>query len=72
METFAVARNVEDLAAAKFTPMLPLKSNTLSRETFTSKIASRLASLTSSLGSGMVSLGPALWKTQTNAIFTVS
>nr|AAK15157.1 vitellogenin B [Melanogrammus aeglefinus] len=53
VETFAIARNVEDLAAAKLTPMIPVKSNTLSRETFTSKIASRLASLTSSLGSGL-------------------
>ncbi|CAL8393716.1 unnamed protein product [Boreogadus saida] len=53
VETLAIARNVEDLAAAKLTPMIPLKSNTLSRETFTSKIASRLASLTSSLGSGL-------------------
>ncbi|CAJ1060691.1 vitellogenin 2 [Xyrichtys novacula] len=40
VETFAVARNVEDLAAAKFTPMIPAE---LSRETVSSRI-SRLAS----------------------------
>ncbi|XP_042372245.1 vitellogenin-2-like [Plectropomus leopardus] len=44
VETFAVARNVEDLAAAKFTPMIPAEvTERLSRESFSSKI-SRMAS----------------------------
>uniref|UniRef100_A0A673XY60 Vitellogenin domain-containing protein n=1 Tax=Salmo trutta TaxID=8032 RepID=A0A673XY60_SALTR len=44
VETLALARNVEDLAAAKFTPMIPAaKSVTqLSREKCTSKIASSM------------------------------
>lgn len=55
VETFAVARNVEDLAAAKITPMIPAEALApLSRETFSSKI-SRIAS---SLVGGMVSLAP--------------
>ncbi|XP_070816139.1 vitellogenin-2-like isoform X2 [Chaetodon trifascialis] len=44
VETFAVARNVEDLAAAKITPMIPNEAAAqLSREVFSSKI-SRMAS----------------------------
>ncbi|XP_034529933.1 vitellogenin 2 [Notolabrus celidotus] len=44
VETFAVARNVEDLAAAKFTPVVPAElQSRMSRETFSSKI-SRLSS----------------------------
>ncbi|XP_067452945.1 vitellogenin-2-like isoform X2 [Thunnus thynnus] len=44
VETFAVARNVEDLAAAKITPMIPAEAVAqLSRETFSSRI-SRMAS----------------------------
>lgn len=61
VETFAIARNVEDLAAAKITPMIPTKaavaSGYLSRESFTSKLTSKI---TSSLASGMVSLTPDL------------
>ncbi|XP_076582006.1 vitellogenin-2-like isoform X4 [Chaetodon auriga] len=44
VETFAVARNVEDLAAAKITPVIPNEAAAqLSREVFSSKI-SRMAS----------------------------
>ncbi|XP_018528704.1 vitellogenin-2 [Lates calcarifer] len=40
VETFAVARNVEDLTAAKITPMIPAEvAAQLSRETFSSKIS---------------------------------
>ncbi|KAM8874646.1 vitellogenin-2-like [Spinachia spinachia] len=42
VETFAIARNVEDLAAAKITPMVP-SAVEVSRETFSSRI-SRMAS----------------------------
>lgn len=44
VETLVLARNVEDLASAKFTPMIPAaKSVTqLSREKCTSKIASSM------------------------------
>ncbi|XP_073332773.1 vitellogenin-2-like [Pagrus major] len=46
VETFAVARNVEDLAAAKMTPMIPAEVATqLSREIFTSKISRMSSSL---------------------------
>ncbi|XP_071386639.1 vitellogenin-2-like isoform X5 [Centroberyx affinis] len=45
VETLAIARNVEDLAAAKITPMIPAEVATqLSREIFTSKITSKIAS----------------------------
>lgn len=55
-ESFAAARNVEDLAAAKITPMIPAEiAAQLSRQTFTSKITSKIAS---SLASAMVSLIP--------------
>ncbi|XP_059196629.1 vitellogenin-2-like [Centropristis striata] len=50
VETFAVARNVEDLAAAKITPMIPAAAVAqASREIFSSRI-SRMAS---SLAAGM-------------------
>ncbi|XP_039985633.1 vitellogenin-2-like [Xiphias gladius] len=50
VETFAVARNVEDLTAAKITPMIPAEAVVqLSRETHSSRI-SRMAS---SLAGGM-------------------
>ena len=46
VETFAVARNVEDLGAAKMTPMIPAAVATqLSRELFTSKVSSRASSV---------------------------
>uniref|UniRef100_A0A668A1Y2 Uncharacterized protein n=1 Tax=Myripristis murdjan TaxID=586833 RepID=A0A668A1Y2_9TELE len=49
--SFAAARNVEDLAAAKITPMIPAEmAAQLSRQTFTSKITSKIAS---SLASAM-------------------
>uniref|UniRef100_A0A3B4XY36 Vitellogenin-2-like n=1 Tax=Seriola lalandi dorsalis TaxID=1841481 RepID=A0A3B4XY36_SERLL len=52
VETFAIATNVEDLTAAKITPMIPAEAAVqLSRETFSSK-ASRLAS---TLAGGMSS-----------------
>ncbi|KAM3876385.1 vitellogenin-like [Diretmus argenteus] len=45
VETFAIARNVEDLAAAKITPMVPAKAATqLSQETFTSTFISKMSS----------------------------
>ncbi|XP_071386638.1 vitellogenin-2-like isoform X4 [Centroberyx affinis] len=44
VETLAIARNVEDLAAAKITPMIPAEVATqLSREIFTSKITSKIS-----------------------------
>ncbi|XP_070687930.1 vitellogenin-2-like [Pempheris klunzingeri] len=47
VETFAIARNVEDLAAAKITPMIPAEvAAQLSRETFSSKISRMASSLT--------------------------
>ncbi|GLD50052.1 vitellogenin-2-like protein [Lates japonicus] len=50
VETFAVARNVEDLTAAKITPMIPAEAAAqLSRETFSSKISR----MTSSLAGGL-------------------
>ncbi|KAK6270453.1 hypothetical protein J4Q44_G00393110, partial [Coregonus suidteri] len=53
IETFAVARNVEDLPAERMTPMIPAKavatSAQLSREKFTSMIADSAASLAGSL-----------------------
>ncbi|XP_041790599.1 vitellogenin-2-like [Chelmon rostratus] len=50
VETFAVARNVEDLAAAKITPMIPNEPATqLSWELFSSKISG----MSSSLAGGM-------------------
>ncbi|XP_049442915.1 vitellogenin-2-like isoform X2 [Epinephelus fuscoguttatus] len=49
VETFAVARNVEDLAAAKFTPMIPAEvAKRLSRESFSSKISWMASSLAAS------------------------
>ncbi|XP_074525154.1 vitellogenin-2-like [Halichoeres trimaculatus] len=49
VETFAVARNVEDLAAAKFTPMIPVEAQTqLSRERFTSRTSRMSSSLSTS------------------------
>ncbi|XP_034002721.1 vitellogenin-2-like [Trematomus bernacchii] len=46
VETYAVARNVEDLAAAKMTPMIPaaaqMPSETFSSNDLTSKMASQL------------------------------
>ncbi|KAJ3599338.1 hypothetical protein NHX12_033301 [Muraenolepis orangiensis] len=53
VDTFAIARNVADLPAAKFTPMIPTKSAKLSRESFTSKISSKLASFAASLSGEM-------------------
>ncbi|XP_049910405.1 vitellogenin-2-like isoform X2 [Epinephelus moara] len=50
VETFAVARNVEDLAAAKFTPMIPAEvAKRLSRESFSSKISRMASSLAGSM-----------------------
>uniref|UniRef100_A0A8D3C373 Phosvitin n=1 Tax=Scophthalmus maximus TaxID=52904 RepID=A0A8D3C373_SCOMX len=44
VETFAVARNVEDLTAAKITPMIPAQAQVqLSREALSSNLASSLA-----------------------------
>uniref|UniRef100_A0A8D0AQ40 Vitellogenin-2-like n=1 Tax=Sander lucioperca TaxID=283035 RepID=A0A8D0AQ40_SANLU len=46
VDTFAVARNVEDLAAAKITPVVPEEFTAqTSRETFSSKISSFASSL---------------------------
>uniref|UniRef100_A0A7N9AXN3 Vitellogenin-2-like n=1 Tax=Mastacembelus armatus TaxID=205130 RepID=A0A7N9AXN3_9TELE len=46
VETFAVARNVEDLAAAKITPVIPAEGTSqLSRETFSSKNSGTASSL---------------------------
>lgn len=50
VETFAIARNVEDLAAAKFTPMIP--TEVAAREVLSSKISS----MASSWAGDMVSL----------------
>ncbi|XP_029905195.1 vitellogenin-2-like [Myripristis murdjan] len=51
-ESFAAARNVEDLAAAKITPMIPAEmAAQLSRQTFTSKITSKIASSLASVRS---------------------
>uniref|UniRef100_UPI0037E7E08B vitellogenin-2-like n=1 Tax=Semicossyphus pulcher TaxID=241346 RepID=UPI0037E7E08B len=50
VDTFAVARNVEDLAAAKITPMIPAEvQSQLSRETFSSKISRMTSSLSGSM-----------------------
>ncbi|XP_010782071.1 vitellogenin-2-like [Notothenia coriiceps] len=50
VETYAVARNVEDLAAAKMTPMIPAALATqVSRETFSSKISKMASSLAYSM-----------------------
>nr|XP_043900018.1 vitellogenin-like [Solea senegalensis] len=50
VETFAVARNIEDLAAAKITPLIPAKVlEPLSSQILTSKITSASDSLTRSL-----------------------
>ncbi|KAM7387896.1 hypothetical protein PAMP_024107 [Pampus punctatissimus] len=50
VETFAVARNVEDLAAAKITPIIPAEVvSQLSRETFTSRISRMTSSLFGSM-----------------------
>ncbi|XP_076582010.1 vitellogenin-like isoform X2 [Chaetodon auriga] len=44
VETFAVARNIEDLSAAKITPLIPAKVfEPISREILTSKFASSVA-----------------------------
>ncbi|XP_035508778.1 vitellogenin-like [Morone saxatilis] len=44
LETFAVARNIEDLAAARITPIIPAKIlQTISREILTSKSSSSVA-----------------------------
>ncbi|KAI9519342.1 Vitellogenin-2 [Dissostichus eleginoides] len=50
VETYAVARNVEDLAAAKMTPIIPAALATqVSRETFSSKISKMASSLAYSM-----------------------
>nr|BAE43870.1 vitellogenin [Pagrus major] len=49
VETFAVARNIEDLAAARITPIIPAKVlKPFSREILTSKLASAAASFSQS------------------------
>ncbi|XP_051231932.1 vitellogenin-2 [Dicentrarchus labrax] len=50
VDTFAVARNVEDLAAAKITPMIPTEvAAKMSREIFSSKISRMASSLAGSM-----------------------
>ncbi|XP_076007428.1 vitellogenin-2-like [Genypterus blacodes] len=44
VETFAIARNVEDLAAAKITPLLPAKSAVTQEESLISKLTSTMES----------------------------
>uniref|UniRef100_UPI0009B472AA vitellogenin-2-like n=1 Tax=Monopterus albus TaxID=43700 RepID=UPI0009B472AA len=50
VETIAVARNVEDLAAARITPMLPVDAAT---QTSRTALSSRISRLASSLAGGM-------------------
>ncbi|KAK2835459.1 hypothetical protein Q5P01_015943 [Channa striata] len=58
VETLAVARNVEDLAAAKITPIIPAKVlQPISRELLTSKIASATDSMP--ISSEIISQDPA-------------
>ncbi|KAL3047365.1 hypothetical protein OYC64_021558 [Pagothenia borchgrevinki] len=50
VETYAVTRNVEDLPAAKMTPMIPdALATQMSRETFSSKISKMASSLADSM-----------------------
>ncbi|XP_063747534.1 vitellogenin-2-like [Eleginops maclovinus] len=50
VETFAVARNVEDLTAAKITPIIPAALATqVSRETFSSKLSKMASSMAQSM-----------------------
>nr|AKK31327.1 vitellogenin B [Larimichthys crocea] len=50
VETFAVARNVEDLAAAKITPVVPAEvASQLSREIFSARISKMSSSLASDM-----------------------
>ncbi|XP_054645281.1 vitellogenin-2-like [Dunckerocampus dactyliophorus] len=50
VETFAVARNVEDLAAAKITPMIPAEvPSLLSRKSSSSRISRMTSTLTDSM-----------------------
>ncbi|CAK6958104.1 vitellogenin-2-like [Scomber scombrus] len=50
VETFAIARNVEDLAAAKITPMIPAEAAALlSRQTFSSRVSRMASSLLGSI-----------------------